>query len=422
MNTWNSGVLVLAGRSAWARRGPLSLLVAAIAVSVAMVLAVMQLREDARDSFSNAITGVDLIAGSRTSPSNLLLYSVFHLGQPVRSMPYRHVDAIVKLPAVAWAVPLQLGDHFRGFPVVGTTPMFFSKVGGPSGLGFSSGGAFAKLFDVVIGAEVAARLGLSVGSSITLTHGGNDSLAEDHSDTPFSVAGVLRRTGSPIDRSVLISLAGFEAMHIGWELGSKPKQSVSVTHLDPLRLEPSQVTAVLVGLESRNQIFSARRAIEALGAGTLMAILPGVTLDELWQAFGIVEMTLSVIGWLVLASALLGICATLLLSIASRRKEFAVLRALGLSPAGITRLILLESLWVSLTGIVIGWIMLQLMIAGLSPWAIQEFGISMQFRPLDPQAWLALGMVLGLTLLASLLPAFRAMRLSLHDGLHPPAA
>ncbi len=414
--------LTLAGRSAWARRGPLSLLVAAIAVSVAMVLAVMQLRDDARDSFSNAISGVDLIAGSRTSPSNLLLYAVFHLGQPVRGMSYGHVDAIVKLPAVAWAVPLQLGDHFRGFPVVGTTPMFFSKVGGPSGLGFSSGGPFAKIFDVVIGAEVAAKSGLSVGSSMTLTHGAKDSLAEDHSDTPFSVTGVLRRTGSPIDRSVLISLAGFEAMHIGWEFGSKPKSSASVIPSDPLRLEPSQVTAVLIGLESRTQIFSARRAIESLGTGTLMAILPGVTLDELWQAFGVIEVTLSAIGWLVLASALLGICATLLLSIASRRKEFAVLRALGLSPAGITRLILLESLWVSLAGIVIGWIMLQIMIAILGPWATQEFGIFLQLRPLDSQGWLALGSVLGLTLLASLLPALRAMRYSLHDGLHPPAA
>jgi putative ABC transport system permease protein len=422
MNTWALSSLVLAGRSAWARRGPLSLLVAAIAVSVAMVLGVMQLREDARDSFSNAISGVDLIVGSRTSPSNLLLYSVFHLGQPVRSMSYGYVDAIVKLPSVAWAVPLQLGDHFRGFPVVGTTPMFFSKVGGPSALSFSSGGPFAKLFDVVIGAEVAAKAGLSVGSGITLTHGANDHLADDHSDTPFSVAGVLRRTGSPIDRSVLISLAGFEAMHIGWEFGSKPKPSISAIPSDPLRLEPSQVTAVLVGLESRTQIFSSRRAIEALGVGALMAILPGVTLDELWQAFGTIEMTLSVIGWLVLASALLGICATLLLSIASRRKEFAVLRALGLSPAGITRLILLESFWISLAGIAVGWMMLQIMITTLGPWAAQEFGISLQLRPLDSQGWLALGLVLGLTLLASLLPALQAMRHSLHDGLHPPAA
>jgi putative ABC transport system permease protein len=147
-----------------------------------------------------------------------------------------------------------------------------------------------------------------------------------------------------------------------------------------------------------------------------------VTLDELWQAFGVIEVTLSVIGWLVLASALLGICATLLLSIASRRKEFAVLRALGLSPAGITRLILLESLWVSLAGIVIGWIMLQIMIAMLGPWTAQEFGIFLQLRPLDSQGWLALGAVLGLTLLASLLPALKAMRYSLHDGLHPPTA
>ncbi len=99
-----------------------------------------------------------------------------------------------------------------------------------------------------------------------------------------------------------------------------------------------------------------------------------------------------------------------------------MLRALGLSPAGITRLILLESFWISLAGIAVGWMMLQIMIATLGPWAAQEFGISLQLRPLDSQGWLALGLVLGLTLLASLLPALQAMRHSLHDGLHPPAA
>ncbi len=410
----------LAGRSAWSRRGPLAFLVLAIAVAVAMVLSVIQLRQDARDNFSHAISGVDLIVGARASPTELMLYSVFHLGRPVRNMPYGHYEKIVQMPTVNWAVPLQLGDSFQGFPVVGTTAMFFSKVGGQGGLGFAQGGAFSKLFDVVLGADVARASGMKVGDAIVLTHGRGDGLAQGHTDTPYQISGVLKRTGTPVDRSVLISLAGFEAMHIGWEFGSKPREPVSLSAIDVRRLEPSQVTAVLVGLESRTQVFSARRAIESMGSGVLMAILPGVTLDELWQTLAVAETTLSAMVWLVLISALLGVAATLLLSMAARRREFSVLRALGASPRQITGFILLESVLVGVVGIAVGWLLMLVAIALGSEVITDLLGIPMQLRAPDAQGWAALGMVMLLVVVASLVPAWRAFRFSLHDGLYPP--
>jgi putative ABC transport system permease protein len=418
MKVW----LDLAVQSAWARRGPLSLVVGALAIAVFLVLAVSQLRQDARDSFSNAVSGVDLIVGARASPTELMLYSIFHLGRPVRSMSFDQLDAIMKIDSVAWAVPLQLGDSYRGYPVVGTTPMFFSKTGGIKGLAFREGQAFSHVFDAVLGFDVARRFNHTAGDSIVLTHGQGDGLAQDHSDRPFTVTGVLQKTGTPADNSVFISLAGFEAIHIGWEFGSKPRepQALDLNKIDPLQLQPSQITAVLVGLDARTQVFSARRSIESLAGGRLMAILPGVTLDELWQVVGTVENTLSLMAWLVVLSALLGTAATLLIAIGARRKELAIFRAVGARPHQLSFFVVLESLIACLAAVVLGWIFLQLAVLGAGEWIRTEFGVIMSPRMPDLQGWAAIGGLLAMSVLASVVPAWRAFRLSVHDGLHPP--
>lgn len=418
MNIW----LELALKSGWARRGPLALVASAIAVAVFLVLAVAQLRQDARASFSDAVAGVDLIVGARASPTELMLYSVFHLGRPVRSMSFDQLDAIAKLDAVAWAVPLQLGDSYRGYPVVGTIPLFFSKTGGASGLAFQEGKPFSHVFDAVLGFDVAKKLGHKTGDSIVLSHGKADGLAQDHSDRPFTVTGILRKTGTPSDHSVYISLAGFEAIHIGWEFGSKPREStvLDLNRIDPLTLQPSQITAVLVGLESRTQVFSARRAIEGLAGGRLMAILPGVTLDELWQVMGTIENTLSLMAWLVAVSALLGVCATLLIAIGARRKELAIFRALGARPGQLSFFVVIESMLICLVGVVLGWLSLQLSVWALGDLVRNEFGVIMVPRLPDSQGWIAMLGLISMSAIASLIPAWRAFRLSVHDGLHPP--
>nr|UOZ96464.1 Macrolide export ATP-binding/permease protein MacB [Cupriavidus sp.] len=414
--------IALAAQSAWARRGPLSLVVAAISVAVFLVLAISQLRQDARESFADAVSGVDLIVGARASPTELLLYSVFHLGRPVRSMAYDHVEAITNLESVAWAVPVQLGDSYRGYPVVGTTPLFFEKTGGAGGLAFISGKAFANVFDAVLGADLAKRFGLKTGDALVLTHGKGDGLAQDHSDRPFTVSGVLQKTGTPADNAVFISLAGFEAIHIGWEFGSKPRESVvaELSAADLAALQPSQVTAVLVGLQSRIQVFSARRAIEGLAGGRLMAILPGVTLDELWQLMRTVENTLSLMAWLVAVSALLGVAATLLIALGARRKELAIFRALGARPSQLSLFVVFESVLVCMAGLVLGWLLLQLAVLGAGDWVRSSFGVMVAPRLPDAQGWAALVGLLCMSVLASAIPAWRAFRLSVHDGLHPP--
>ena len=427
MSLWWS----LAWRSAWSRRHALAMVALSVSVSVLILLGVQQLRHDARQSFTQALSGVDLIVGPRGSASELMLYSVFQVGRPSRNMAHEAYVALRALPQVRWAVPVQLGDTYRGFPVLGTTPELF-EVFQTQGerLQWAQGRPFADpqadagaVVEAVLGAQVAARHGLSVGDRLVLTHGRSDGLAPDHADQPFTVVGVLQATGAPIDRNVIISLQGFEALHQGMGAPGLPwlgGAGTAPTVAERAALVPRELTAVWVGLHARTEVFSARRGIERLPQDSLMAVLPGVALDELWQVVKLAENALLAIGVLVAVSGMLSVAAVLMVGLSARRKELAVLRALGATPLALLGLVWLEALGVCLLGMLGG-----LLLHGLGLWALQdllrtELGIAVQWGwPTAEVAWSLAGLVLAAWLAASV-PALRAYRLSLVDGLHPP--
>jgi len=423
-----------AWQSAWSRRQALALVTISVAVSVLILLSVQQLRDDARRSFSNALSGVDLIVGPRGSATELMLYSVFQLGRPSRNMGYAGFQEIQTMPQVRWAVPIQLGDTYQGHPVLGTTATLFTEFKSQGqGLSWAHGRAFgnpqqqvAALKEVVLGAEVARRFGHQLGDQLVMTHGaGGGPEDTDHEDQPLTVVGILEPTGAPIDRSVLVNLETFEAMHQGWGLGISPRalqaaQAQQVVTPDTKNLEPVSLSAVWVGLHNRSDVFSVRRKIESINRDPLMAVMPGVALDELWQVVKVVENTLVLVGLLVAASAMLSVAGVLLVAMAGRRKELAILRAMGVSPKAMLGYVLLEAVLICFLGILLG----ELLSQGLM-WAAQDllrvqFGVLVQPGWPSAQAWLSLGAVGIVAVLASLLPAWQAYRLSLVDGLHPP--
>jgi putative ABC transport system permease protein len=427
MSLWWS----LAWRSAWSRRHALAMVALSVSVSVLILLGVQQLRHDARQSFTQALSGVDLIVGPRGSASELMLYSVFQVGRPSRNMAHEAYVSLRALPQVRWAVPVQLGDTYRGFPVLGTTPELFEVFQTQGArLQWAQGRPFADpqadagaVVEAVLGAQVAARHGLSVGDRLVLTHGRSDGLAPDHADQPFTVVGVLQATGAPIDRNVIISLQGFEALHQGMGAPGLPwlgGAGAPPTVAERAALVPRELTAVWVGLHARTEVFSARRGIERLPQDSLMAVLPGVALDELWQVVKLAENALLAIGVLVAVSGMLSVAAVLMVGLSARRKELAVLRALGATPLALLGLVWLEALGVCLLGMLGG-----LVLHGLGLWALQdllrtELGIAVQWGwPTAEVAWSLAGLVLAAWLAASV-PALRAYRLSLVDGLHPP--
>jgi putative ABC transport system permease protein len=416
------GLTRLAFLSAWNRRGTLLLTVASIALSTFMLAGIERIRTDLRDSFSSAVSGTDLIVGPRGGSIQLLLYSVFHLGAPTQSMSWKSVEAIRALPSVGWVVPISLGDSHRGFPVIGTTTGYFEyfRYGDRQPLRLTRGAVFSELFHAVVGAEVAASLGYGVGERITLSHGDGAIDRGEHADRPFTISGVLARTGTPVDRAVLVSLEAIEALHVDWLGGvPAPGRRTPAASLNPEQLQPVAVTAAFVGLSRRAAVFGVQRRINESGAEPLSAILPGVALDELWEVLRVGERALVLMSALVALVSLAGLVSVVLAGLNERRREIAVLRATGAGPRHIVALLAIEGGLVTVAGVGAGVLSFAIAAAALAPWLQSSFGITLRVgEPTGSQALMIIAL-LAAGWLASLVPGWRAYRMSLADGLSP---
>ena len=396
------------------------LTVFAIAVSIMLLLGVEKVRTGARQSFADTISGTDLIVGARSGSLNLLLYSVFRIGNATNNVTWQSYQDIARRPEVAWIVPLSLGDSHHGFRVLGTTADYFAhyKFRRGQGLTFRAGKPFADLFDAVVGADVAAKLGYKVGDPIVVAHGLGSVSFVEHDDKPFRVAGILERTGTPVDRTVHVSLEAIEAIHVDWQSGGRvPGQSVSADEVRKMDLTPKAVTAALVGLKSRLAAFRLQRAINEYRAEPLTAILPGAALQELWGLVGTAETALKVISAMVVATALLGMLTMILSTLNERRREMAILRSVGARPRTVLGLLMAEAGVLTAAGVVLGIVLLYAALLMARPYVDATYGLHLPIAPLKPEAWATLGLVVLGGCLAGLLPALRAYRLSLADGM-----
>ena len=413
-------VLSLARRSLWNRRSTAALVVFSVALSVALLLGVERLRTEARESFANTLSGVDLIVGARSGPINLLLYSVFRLGDPVSNVSWESYQKLAEHPQVDWVVPLSLGDSLRGSPVIGTTTDYFKhyRYGRSEPLRLAQGEQFDDVFDAVLGAAVARRLGYGLGDSIVLAHGTGAVSLTKHDDKPFTVVGILAPTGTPVDNSVHISLEGMEALHVDWRGGAPmPGLSIPADRVRNMNLTPDSVTAVLVGLTSRRAVFQVQRQINTDRSEALMAILPGLTLQQLWDLMRVGESALLAVSALVLLVALTVMLTALLTGLNERRREMALLRALGARPWQIFALIIGESLLLSVLGAVLGILLLQGLALGAAGWISGQLGLTISLWPPTLHELKILAALLAGGILVGLWPAWRAYRNALADGM-----
>ncbi|ADJ64651.1 ABC transporter permease [Herbaspirillum seropedicae] len=417
-------LLRLAMRSAWNRRFTLGLMLVAIALSTTMLLGIERVRHEVRAGFSQSVSGTDLVVGARTSPIQLMLYAIFRIGGATNNIGWDSAQALARNPAVAWTIPISLGDSHRGFSVLATNGDYFThfRYGSNQPLRLTQGHPMAGVFDAVLGADVAAKLHYHLGDIIILSHGMGGMGLTQHADKPFRVVGILARTGTPVDRTVHIGLDGMQAIHLDWEGGAPlPGVHIPAEFVKKFNLTPTSITAVLVGLKSRARVFALQREI-ASGQGykePLMAVLPGVALDQLWDVVGIGENALLVVSGMVVVVGLAGLVAAILASLGERRRELAILRSVGARPLDVLLLLCIEGLGVMLAGVASGLLLLSLLVWTLGPLLAEQFGIALQPAwPAAGELQLLLWTVLA-GLVASLLPALRAYRLSLSDGLTP---
>ena len=403
------------------RRFTALLTVFAIALSVCLLLAVERVRTEARASFASTISGTDLIVGARSGSVNLLLYSVFRIGNATNNIRWDSFETLSKHPQVKWAIPLSLGDSHRGYRVLGTDTGYFEhyRYGRGQPLQLAQGKPFADLFEVVLGAEVAEALKYKLGDQIVLAHGVATVSLTQHDDKPFRVVGILARTGTPVDRTLHISLAGMEALHVDWQNGMPARGAARITAEQALemQLQPKAITAVLLGLKSKVATFAVQRQVNEYRGEPLLAILPGVALQELWSLMGTAEKALFVVSLFVVLTGLIGMLTAILTSLNERRREMAILRSVGARPWHIGGLLVLEALVLAAAGAALGLALLYGGIAAGQGWVQARYGLYLPLALPSAYELRLLGAILGAALLMGGVPAWRAYRQSLADGL-----
>ncbi len=413
-------ILRLAWNSLINRRLTAALTLLSIALSVTLLIGVERVRVETRESFANTLSGTDLIVGARSGGVQLLLYSVFRIGNATNNMSWESYLDIAAQPNVAWSIPMSLGDSHRGYRVLGTTQDYFThyRYARDRSLALAQGQPFADLYDAVLGAEVAKALGYQLGDAIVIAHGASDVSFTRHDDKPFRVAGILEPTGTPVDRTVHVSLEAIEAIHIGWQGGAPlPGLSVSAEQARQQDLTPAAITAVLIGLKSKIATFKVQRFVNDYTAEPLTAVLPGVALSELWGIVGIAENALLVISAFVVVVGLFGLLTALLTSLNERRREMAILRSVGARPGHVFALIMGEATALTVAGITLGLGLLYGLLLIARPVIQARYGISFEIGSPSLYETLLLGIVLLAGFLIGMLPAYRAYRLSLADGL-----
>ncbi|GAA3528351.1 ABC transporter permease [Zobellella aerophila] len=411
-------MLMLAFKSLWARRLTAGLTLAAIAISVVLLVGVEKVRIELKDGFARTISGTDLIVGARSGQLNLLLYSVFRLGNPTNNISWESYQQIKRQKGVAWTIPLSLGDSHQGFRVLGTSEDYFRHYayGRQQRLDLTEGRPFADTFEAVIGADVARQLGYRLNDSLVLAHGAGNTSFSRHEDLPFTLVGILAPTGTPVDKTVHVRLDGLEAIHLGWQ-GGRQARSLSPDQARAADLTPKAITAFLMGLDNKVLAFQLQRAINNYRTEPLSAILPGTALHELWSMMSMAERAIAFIALFVVAAGLLGMLTTLLAGLSARRRELAILRSLGAGPHHLFALLVLEAAVLTGLGIFLGMLTLYIVLTLAAPLVQAQYGLL--FYPGLPTAaeWRLLGLIWLAGMVIGLLPAAQAYRYSVNDGM-----
>ena len=392
-----------------------------VMLSVMLFIGVERVRRGARESFANTISQTDLIVGAKGGSIQLLLYTVFRIGSATANISYGTYEKLKAHPDIAWTIPYSLGDSHRGYRVVGTDGHFYRHYHYRRGqkIQMAAGREAQKIFDVVLGSEVAQKLGYQVGSKLVLSHGTEEISLQNHEDKPFEVVGILERTMTPIDQSLYVTLEGMEAIHVDWQEGAPPMPGEEVPAERLVQAPPpiQSVTAFLVGAKNRIQTLHLQRMINQYPDEPLMAIIPGVALSELWEGLSYAEEGLQIVSGFVVIVGLVGMLVSIYNSLQERRREMAILRSVGASPQLILGLMVAESLLLTFCGSVLGVMALYGALILSQGWVEDTFGFYLPIQALSSLEWIYLGGILAFGTLLGLIPGLRAYQNTVADGL-----
>ncbi|MEA2260030.1 MAG: putative transport system permease protein [Acidobacteriaceae bacterium] len=411
-------ILRLAYESLRSRKFTTGLTVFSIALSVLLLVGVDRIRQGTETGFEGTLSQTDLVVGARGGSLPLLLYAVFHIGTANNEISWNSYQHFAHHPAVLWTIPLSMGDSHRGFRVVATDDNFYEhyRYRGDHSLQVSQGVRTQGIFDAVLGSAVAAQLHYHLGQKIILSHGLQGSFL-NHAADPYTVVGILARTATPVDRAIYITLWGDEAMHLGWENGAPPLQPIPESQIRKSDLQIRTISAFLLRTKSRIGTLFLQREINTYKPEPLTAIIPAMTLEDLWSVLSAADIALSLVSGAVLVVGLLVMLTALYTALNERRREIAVLRSLGLHARQIFMLFILESALISGAGAMLGVVAAYAVLYAVRIPVENRYGIPLAMVGVSSRvAYYMIAAVVAGALLG-FIPAIRAYRNALVDGL-----
>jgi len=395
------------------------LTIISLTLSITLFLSIDTLRLGAKKSFFGNVKSGDLILGSRSGEIQLLLYSLFQIGNPTNNISWDSYKNISENENIDWIIPISLGDSHKQFRVMGTVKDYFDKYSYRKNnkLTFKKGNVFENIFDVVIGSDVAALLNYNLDDKIVIAHGISSQYL--HDEFPFKISGILNKTGTSVDRLVLVSLEALEVIHKDWQTGTKiPRLNQKDTSDNKFSdLTPKEITAAIIKIKSPIKIFQVQREINNYNEEPLEAIIPGIALSKLWQIVSITENIMLTISSMVIVSAIIGMTAILYSTLNGRKQEMALLRIVGASPKTIFALMVAEAIIISFFSIIISVLLIQIFSFLLFPFLDEKFGIFLEYKFLSFKDLLFLIIVLVSSIIVSIFPSLQAYKKSINEGI-----
>ncbi len=368
--------------------------IALLALGIATITLLLLVTHQLEERMQRDARGIDLVAGAKGSPLQVILSAIYHLDVPTGNIPLKQAQEIAKHRMVKKTIPLALGDSYKGFRIVGTNHDYIAHYGARP----ASGRLWGKPMEAVIGAEVAQRTGLAAGGTFTGAHGIAEA-GSGHEEAPYAVVGVLAPSGSVLDRLVL---TGVESV---WAVHEEHQGADAKPHMDE---EDREITALLIQYATPLAVAILPRYINNNSA--MQAASPAYETARLFSIIGVGVDVLRGFALVLILSAGLSVFIALYNALNERRYDLAVMRTLGASRGKLMRLMLFEGLLLALVGAIAGIVLGHVLTEALGGMlkAAQQVAVT-GWTWVPAELWL-IALALGVGVVSALLPAWRAYR------------
>ena len=377
-----------------------------IALACGLMLCVWMVKTQSQTAFTQTTTGFDAVLGARGSKLQLVLNAIFHLEASPGNLAWADYEMVKRHPAVKAAIPLAVGDNLRGYRIAGTLPELFEKVEYAPGKKFAvaAGGKFfgaaPDAREAVIGAFAAQKLGLKVGDIFKPFHGLAFDEKNQHEEV-FTIVGVLLPTNTPIDRVVWIPLKGVQTMS-----GHDAKAA-------------TDISAVLIQLRTPSAGFMLDMMYNKQGNRLTLAYPVGAIIAELFGKIAWFDQVLTLVAYLVALVAAGSVLASIYNSMSARRRDLAILRALGARRRTIFGAVVAEAACIGALGAAAGLAVYYGLFAGVAGVIRAQTGVVLDLGARHPVLWICpLGMV-ALCAIGGVVPAIKAYRTPVAETLAP---